>query len=257
MPDSEGNPLDEAEAREVLRRAGFELWKAAANYVVPILWAREQAGAASILHNGSGFFLRVDGPTLLVTAAHVIREYERDRQKYGAEVKAQVMDVGFEPMKHLIDIDDALDVATIKVPENLPQRVDKWCYQRQANRWPPDPPMEGRGLFFVGFPALHRKEIGERAIEWGLHGGLLTATSVKDSFVVSQLDRSYLEPLAGLAPPPLNPWLGGMSGAPGWTLTQTGWRLAGVLYEYSKDYELFYFRRADAIRPDGTLARKP
>lgn len=255
MPDAEGNPLNEAEARELVHRAGMELWRAAASYVVPIFWALEHGESASILHNGSGFFLRVDGPTLLVTAAHVIREYQRDRENHGTAVKAQVMDVGFDPTKHLIDIDDLLDIATIKVPDNLPRRVGKWCYQRQADRWPPPPPMQGRGLFFVGFPAIYRTQQSKVSVEWGLYGALLTATSVKDGSVISQLDHTYLEPLAELPAPPLNPWLGGMSGAPGWTLTQIGWRLAGVLYEYSQDYELFYFRRADAIRPDGNLVR--
>ena len=66
MPDAEGNPLDEAQARDIVRRAGKQLWLAAANYVVPVFWAREHDGGASILHNRSGFFIRVAQPTLLV-----------------------------------------------------------------------------------------------------------------------------------------------------------------------------------------------
>lgn len=87
MPDSEGNPLDEAEARAIVRGpAGAELLNVAAQYVVPVLWALDAEGRGQnrILHNGFGFFLRVDGPTLLVTAAHVIREFEKDRCKYGS-----------------------------------------------------------------------------------------------------------------------------------------------------------------------------
>jgi Trypsin-like peptidase domain len=253
MPDAEGNPLSEAEARDTVQRAGMELWKAAASYVVPLFWATDQGDTGGILHNGTAFFLRVDGPTMLVTAAHVVRKFQADREEQGSIVKAQVMDVAFDPVKHLIDIDDSLDIATIRVPDTIPERVGKWCYQRQASRWPPPPPMQDRGVFFVGFPAEYRTEHSGNSVEWGLYGGLLTATSVSDDRVISQLDHAYLEPLAQLPPPPLNAWLGGMSGAPGWALTQVGWRLAGVLYEYSQDYELFYFRRADVIRPDGSL----
>jgi hypothetical protein len=253
MPDAEGNPLNEAEARETIRRVGMELWKAAANYVVAIFWTRDEGARAPILHSGSGFFMRVEGPTVLVTAAHVIRQYEADAKQYGASVKAQVMNIGFVPTNHLLDIDDSLDIATIRVPDNLPERVDKWCYQRQADLWPPPPPMEERGLFFVGFPGMYRSERSRNSVDSGMYGGVLTATSVKEDTIIAQLNRDEIEPLAGLPPPPMNAWLGGMSGAPGWTLTRVAWRLAGVLYEYSQDYELFYFRRADAIRPDGTL----
>ena len=115
--------------------------------------------------------------------------------------------------------------------------------------------MRGRGLFFAGYPGRFRTESDAATIEFGLYGGLLTATLVSDSQTVSQLDRDYVQSLPGLDPPPLNAWLGGMSGAPGWTLTQLGWRLAGVLYQYSQDYELFYFRSAHHIRADGSLVR--
>jgi hypothetical protein len=255
MPDSKGNPLNEAEARETTRRVGPEQRNAAANYVAPFFWSSKREERPLILHNGSAFFLRVDGPTLLVTAAHVIRQYEADVKDYGDVVKAQVMDVGFDPLKHLVDIDDALDVATIKVPDNLPDRVGKWCYQRQANRWPPPPPTQDRGVFFEGYPAVYRAEQEVDSVEWGLYGGLLTATSVRHDHIIAQLCHEHLVPLDDLPLPPRNAWLGGMSGAPGWTLTQVGWRLAGVLYEYSQDYEIFYFRRADVISPDGTLVR--
>ena len=256
MPDSEGNPLNEAEARALLHGpAGLELWRAAASYVVPIYWVLVEETDSHILHNGSGFFLRVEGPTLLVTAAHVIRRFEADRALHGAAVKAQVMNVGFDPLKHLVDIDDSIDIATISVPDNLPERVGKWVYQRPASGWPPAPPTAGRGLFFTGFPGILRTELATDSVEYGLYGGLLTATTVSDDNVVSQLNRDHVEPLSGLDAPPMNAALGGMSGAPGWTLTQVGWRLAGVLYEYSQDYELFYCRRADRIRPDGSLVR--
>lgn len=255
MPGADGNPLDEAEAREITRRVAPELRNTAGSYVVPLFWVLEAESQASILQNGSSFFMRVDGPTMLVTAAHVVRGYEADRDRYGNAVTAQVMDVSFDPLKHLIDIDDQIDIATIKVPHGLPARVGKWCYERSSKDWPPPPPSEGRGLFFAGFPGLDRKDLGDGNVEWGLHGGLLTATVVKSDEVISQLDRHYLEPIPGVAPPPLNPWLGGMSGAPGWTVTRVGWRLAGVLVEYSTDFELFYFRRGDCIRPDGTLTR--
>ena len=257
MPDAEGNPLDEAEARAILHSgAGLELRNAAASYSVPLFWGRTDAnGRRHVLHNGSAFFLRISGPTLLVTAAHVIRKLEADVSAQGSEVKVQLLSAGFDPLDAIVDLDDELDIATIRVPDELPTRVGAWVYQRQADRWPPPPPMASRGLFFLGFPGIYRTAPDNDTLEFGSYGGLLTATSVTSSTIVSQMDRRYFEPLPGIDPLPPNQWLGGMSGAPGWALTQLGWRLAGVLYEYSQDFELFYFRPASYILGDGHLAR--
>ena len=257
MPDSDGNPTSEAEARSILRSgAGLELRNAAESYVVPIFWVGStKGGPRGVLHSGTGFFLRIGEPTLFVTAAHVIRKLERDRLEHGSEIQAQLMDVSIDPLQSLLDIDDELDIATILIPLDLPTQVGKWIYQRPADQWPPPPPVEGRGLFFAGYPGIYREEPESATVSFGAYGGLATATSISPRNIVSQLDRAEIEPLAGLPPPPRNAWLGGMSGAPGWTLTQLGWRLAGVLYEYSTEYELFYFRPASCIRADGTLQR--
>lgn len=51
-------------------------------------------------------------------------------------------------------------------------------------------------------------------------------------------------------------WLGGLSGAPLWTLVEGDvfwWRLAGVLVEYSTELDLLIARRPDAILRDGRL----
>jgi hypothetical protein len=257
MPDLEGNPVDETEARAILRGgAGNQLMLAAASYVAVVFWSGVDAsGRRHIMHNGSGFFVQIAGPPFFVTAAHVVRQLQKDSESQPGQVKVQVDDESIDLLASLIDIDDALDVATVRVPDGLPNAINKWIYRRSVERWPPPPPQEGRGLFFAGYPGAYRSELSRRHVEFGLYGGLLTATSVSQTSIVSQLDRGLAEALPGLSPPPANAWLGGMSGAPCWTLTQIGWRLAGVLYQYSQDYELFYFRSANAIRLDGRLSR--
>ena len=54
-------------------------------------------------------------------------------------------------------------------------------------------------------------------------------------------------------------WLGGISGAPIWTLVQGvlfSWRLAGVIVEYSEDYGILIATRSDVIAPDGRIVRE-
>ena len=122
MVDAEGNPADEMEARAILSGgAGIELRNAAANYVAPIFWGLGSHNSESrLLHNGSAFFIRVGGPTLLITALDVIRQLEVDRAAHGPAVKSQVMNIGFDPLPNVVDIDDTLDVATVLVLDELP-----------------------------------------------------------------------------------------------------------------------------------------
>ena len=146
MPDAEGNPSDKTEARAILQSgAGVELRHAAANYVVALFWPCAISDEAPDgLHNGSGFFLRVDGPTLFVTAAHVIRGLQKDRLTRAAAVRSQLDNVGFDPVPNLVDIDDALDIATVCVPDDLPRQLGTWVYERATDTWPPPAPMQGR-----------------------------------------------------------------------------------------------------------------
>jgi hypothetical protein len=239
-------------AKKVLRGgAGEQLLHAAASYVVPVFWGhKDSAGVSRILHSATAFFLECGGPTLVLTAAHVFREYEADQNRH-QNIVLQLGEIRFRPEP--IAVDDHLDIATFLSPPSVPERLKKWVYRRSQATWPPPPPEQGKGVFFAGFPALYRDEPAPDEARFGLYGGLVTATSVKDDHIVCQLRREYLEDILGHGLPPKNAWLGGISGAPGWTLTSVGWRLAGIIYEFSQDYELFYMRRPESIRADGTI----
>jgi len=92
----------------------------------------------------------------------------------------------------------------------------------------------------------------------GLLRGVTVATSVTDDYVASQFDRADMVDIFGTGLPPERQWLGGLSGAPLWTLVETkifSWRLAGVIYEYSTEFEILYARRSDRLKPDGRLRR--
>jgi hypothetical protein len=230
---------------------------AAASYVSPLAWAvKRESGEVEMLHNGTAFFMRIAGPTVLVTAAHVVRQLQSDSTTHGRAMSIQLMSVPFNPLDAIVDIDDERDLATIAVDATIPERLKRWVYQRAIAQWPPPPPDTGKGIFFLGFPSVYRKEAEPRHHEFGTYGGLLTATSIAEDRIVAQLEHDELEVIPGFTLPPRNEFLGGMSGAPAWALTSVGWRLAGVLYEYSTDYELFYFRRPDCLAADGTIVRR-
>jgi hypothetical protein len=243
-----------ARAKESLRSGlGRQYLEIAAHYAVPVMWGGTGPdGVSSLLHHGTGFFLECGGPVLFVTAAHVFREFQADKEKY-SKVIFQLGPVRFHPEEALIAIDDDYDVVTFRADESVAEKAEKWIYRRSPSQWPPPPPDQGKGVFFGGFPKLYREEPAPDEIDFGLYGALLTATSVREDRITCQLDHDYIEDLLDLGLPPKNAWLGGMSGAPAWTVTETGWRLAGVIYQYSEESELFFIRRPERIRADGVI----
>jgi hypothetical protein len=170
----------------------------------------------------------------------------------------QIGNVLFAPEPRLIDRDSSLDVATFRIDEHEVAADGKVVHKPDPATWPPKPPEIGKGTFFAGFPREYRSQNGPRTFEWGSYFGVAVATSVTDQYIAYQFDRSEMVDIFGTGLPPEKQWLGGLSGAPLWTLVQTNifsWRLGGVIYQYNSEFELLYARRSDCIARDGRLRR--
>ena len=163
------------------------------------------------------------------------------------------MNLPIDPVERIIDRDSALDLATLLILEDEVRQIDKWIYRRAPDRWPPAPPEGGKGVFFAGFPGIHRSRFPDGTFEFGIYTGLGVATSVSEDKIIYQYERQHFVDVLGLGIPPENEWLGGLSGAPLWTVTSFGWRLGGIIYQWSTDYEFLYARRPDFIHADGQI----
>lgn len=244
----------EKEQALALLRAGYgdELRRAAYQCTAPLFWA-DPTTPGPQFNNGSVFFLDCgDGPCA-VTAGHVYAAYlARKRQTPG--LVCQIGRLRFRPEDRLIDHDERLDVATFRITETEIERTTKWLHR--PTRWPPAPPEQGRGVFFAGFARTVREE-EEEAVTFGGLSLILTATTISDETITCQFDReNFVDIGSGLPPQPM--LLEGVSGAPLWTLVDkpvVGWRLAGVVIEYSPTFELLVARRADCIAANGRLLR--
>lgn len=248
--------LSREEAVEILAGGyGEQLLQSAAHYVAPIFWGDPSSDeSGSIENNGSIFFLECGGPEFAVTCDHVIENWIGAKRE-NPSLRCQLMDLPFDPESRIIDRDPNLDLATLEISEGEVQSLDKWIYRRAQDRWPPDPPEEGKGVFFAGFPGIYRSILDDGSIEFGIYTGLGVATSVSEEKIVYQYEREHFVDVLGHGIPPEHEWLGGLSGAPLWTVTSFGWRLAGVIYQWSTDYEFLYARRAHFIQPDGQIRR--
>jgi hypothetical protein len=79
----------------------------------PIFWYRP---GALILNNGTMTVIRTPSKLLGVTAAHVIRQYEKDHEE--APVRLQFMNALWQAPE-VLAISDRLDLATLMLPESL------------------------------------------------------------------------------------------------------------------------------------------
>ena len=257
-------PMSLPNKQEALERlkTGFmvEIKQAATNYAAPIFWAKRFSHSAELeanISHGSIFFLQCEGPPFAVTADHVYDAYLKRKQN-DPSIACQVLDLRFDPEERLIDRDPTLDIATFRIEEREVEGMGKWIHK--PAQWPPLPPEEGKGVYTVGFPAIHRRVLGGNSIEWGVYSLLLTATTVSDGRIVCQFERGEWVDTRGFELPerPPKPSLAGLSGAPLWTLTENAaisWRLGGVVLEFQDNFELLYVRRPDCIKSDGALCK--
>lgn len=237
---------------------GREIANVATSYTSVIFWGtlNPHSGDTQI-GNGSVFFLDCGEGVFAVTADHVYQAY-LERKELEPNLICQIGNVPFAPETRLIDQDPILDVATFRIDEREIVADGKVVHRPGPSTWPPKPPEIGKGVFFAGFPRVHRSQNGPRTFEWGSYIGVTTATSVTDQYIACQFDRQEMVDMFGTGLPPEKQWLGGLSGAPLWTLVQTdifSWRLGGVIYQYSSEFEILYARRSGCIARDGHLRR--
>ena len=248
------------EARQILRTGfGRQLYLTAANYVAPVFWGESRSEVASpIINNGSIFFLNCGGPTLAVTAHHVYAGYLA-RKKYNPNIACQIGNLNFNPESRLIDFDPELDIATFRITENEVATLDKTIHCPPQSKWPPPPPVKGKGVFFCGFAASGRAFRGRRSLDFETYFAALTADSITAHSITSTFRREDWLDMEGNDSRGQDVDLGGISGAPMWALTQSpqvlAWRLAGIIIQFNPSFEILIARRPDCIRADGTLAR--
>jgi hypothetical protein len=234
---------------------GREIGTVASRYTAVILWTTSSPNAN--IEHGSIFFLDCGSGSFAVTANHVYEAY-LERKQGEPSLTCQIGNVPFVPKERLIDHDPELDVATFRIEEREVEADGKVIHRANPNNWPPKPPDPGKGVFFAGYPKVYREVQTSRRVKWGTYVGVLTATSIRERHIICQYDRDTMVDMFGTGIPPVGQWLGGVSGAPLWTLVETGvfsWRLGGILYQFSTEFELLYARRPECTLADGRLYR--
>lgn len=230
---------------------------------VPIYWSKKEERRLDLLHSGTLTLVKTPQKLIGITAAHVIRQLETDKQC--DDVVVQFFNAVIQDISSLIiDISDKYDLATISLEQKTLESIGKDIMPLEM--WPPKPPEEGKGILIAGYPGIERLLTGEREVDFGLFTALVVSRIVNDTQISWLLQPEYQVPGTPISPPPPEYNLGGVSGGPmiGIFETKGGiihYCLSGIITE-CPDFEnsdiaieRLIATRADLIYEDGKISR--
>ena len=248
--------LGDLNAIRQLYRNGFlsTVESNAKRLTAPFNWyAPEEPLGSRTLGGGTICFIHTGDRLLGVTAAHIHRACVATFEEDPATA-CQIGGHSFDPMEHLIEIDDDLDLATYSLSEIQTNAAGADIHAPPT--WPPEPTED---LYMIGgWPWRSTVErAGSSTHDFLLLIGQLNSRS--DRILGMETHRSTSLPYGSASlPPDLN--IGGMSGGPMYMLTLEPLirlEMVGIIYEYHESYEFILARPLSRVAADGSLNRDP
>jgi hypothetical protein len=247
-----GHPLSIERAKELMAGDLGQVFKGTiSRCCAPIYWYQRTSTRAEILDSGTLTFVRTPKRLMAITAAHVVRCFQKVHAAATWPMQLQVMNAMLN--LEVISISDDLDLATLAIDEALLSRIGKKI--EPLSNWPPRVPEEGRGIMLAGYPGADRNQTKPMEIDWRLFTALGIARLVIRDQITWVAERTTPDLITDLPP---NHRLGGISGGPliGWFETPghvAHFVLSGIIFEADQQLENVIARRADFIGEDGSI----
>lgn len=247
----EGHPLTIERAKELINGELGEMYRGILRRCcAPIYWHQRRGTSTQILNSGTVTFARTPKRLMAITAAHVVRCYEKTHSSAEWPLHLQVMGATFN--LEVIGISDDLDLATLVIDDKLLSRIGKEV--EPLSSWPPRIPREGSGILLAGYPAADRLQPKPMELNWGLFTAICVARRVIREQITWVAERRT-DIKTDL---PLNHDLGGISGGPLIGLFEsanhvTHHVLSGIISQAHQGLENVVARRADFICEDGSI----
>jgi hypothetical protein len=202
---------------------------------VPIVFGHPPRIGTKI-ESASGCVLRLRVGYFVVTAAHVVREYE-NRLAEGEESIWQVGRLPFSPLSRIASSDKSADVAFLKVSEWEASQIGASILS-PSNVWPPARPEIGQLLIISGYPRAARQFQAPGRIGCGPMSAILRVTSTNDRYAVCQIARDDLVSFDANPVPDADFDHSGWSGAPALVFGSHSYPIIGVVSEYQPALQL-------------------
>jgi len=176
------------------------------------------------------------------TAHHVYEGYLNNKMR-NPSIVCQIGSVTVEPEKYIHSIDADRDLISFKLPDVLIGGTRVTVHN--TGEWPPSLLKEGDLVVLGGYPGTRRNERqGEADFDFVSFIGRVTQSSGDHLSVYLDLSNSHWPQGITIGE---TPDLGGASGGPVFLINTTPIetiQFAGVIYEYSQNFELVFARHA-------------
>ncbi|AJX26813.1 Uncharacterised protein [Burkholderia pseudomallei] len=249
--------MDRDEARALMAGLlGEQLMKFPLRWCKPAFFGIEPAPGEQVeVQNGTASLIVRGEDHFAITCRHVLDGFRAVR----AESDRGFFHIGncaIDPLAQLvIEGQRDLDVAVLWLTPEQAQHIvrDSDGIGESFFRVDQDRPAiieEGNGVAFAGFPGVLRRHDAPQELNFGSYGcGATPVTAANDARFICQFERAEWVVRAVEAEPAT---IGGLSGGPAFLIKQSPaglitYEFAGIIYEYSNDYELLYIVQAAAI----------
>ena len=213
------------------------------------------------INNGTISLVELGNGPLGLTCHHVLKEYRKVRDTTPGVI-FQIGNVELDPVEQLIDENQRLDLATIRLTDNqvaaITSEEELGSCVFQPRSWPPPLPTPGEYVAFGGYPGSLRTVVSFAQLDFfSWSSGASLVSSGSDWQFVSAFQREYwVTSFAAKHQLDLRD-LGGMSGGPAFINRGLYWDLVGLVSEYHEHYDAMFFASLRAVRADGTIESPP
>ncbi len=233
----------------------------------PFVWHDVAVPWPKKLRGGTCFILRFRSGPVLVTANHVIKAFEQDKNR-GSKVEMLLRGILFDVESAAIDRDEELDLATFKITEQQIVESEAIAVDCQG-AWPPPRPARGNALSFAGYPEVLKASYPHDRLQFNAFVHFPRVEDVSEAYVVA----TYVQgrDVRIVAAPNIRDagvnWSGCSGGPVLLHLEVNGiwrWFPAGIIMEGPKkdtnpdaaqDMDIFRFKRIDFLNSDGSIRR--
>jgi hypothetical protein len=242
---SEFRALPESD-QEKYRAVSRTLVQLAQRYAIPLCLAPPLSIGGKV-NGATGCIVRLDSGPFIITANHVLDEYER-------RIKAERINwqfgrlPPFDPLPRVAWRNAKRDIVFLEISES---EVNSACNETSlvfsaVRGWPPPTPTERQVVLIAGYPRTLR-EVGSSDISAGPYSALFRITSVGEGYFYCQIEQEELISFDGGPLPPSDAEVGGLSGGPAALMLQLDYPLVGVVIEHSQTYNILKISTVDNI----------
>jgi hypothetical protein len=218
-----------AEERARYTKAYRSMLHLARDQAVPIIFAHPLSVGGEV-GGATGCVVQLVSGTFVVTASHVLEEYERRRDQ-GEALHWRVGKLPpFDPRPRIASRNKERDIVFLRISADEAQQLGP-CIRSTPTYWPPSAPQEGQMLLVAGFPLALRDVDPSGRIGPGSYCAMFRVTSSRDGYCMCQIMEEDLISFDGVPSPPPGTKLGGISGGPVLLVTDLHYPLAGVIIE--------------------------